>query len=67
MILSHDSPDCTGRWAARAKGGKLYWRCDGCGAVGYDTTNNHDAAIQENLLGNTLDQLTKEGRRLLDR
>ena len=66
MTLHHDSPECTGHWDARTTGYRIYWRCSLCGAVGRDSTANHEAAIRENLMGNTLEQLTKEGRRLLE-
>ena len=66
MSLSHDSPECTGCWGVRTIGGKNYWRCEVCGAIGYMVEADHGAAIQENLMGNTLDQLTREGRELLD-
>ena len=66
MSLSHFSPDCTGRWGVRTIGGQNYWRCGECGAIGYMTNPNHDTAIAENLAGPTLDQLAKEGRKLLE-
>ena len=66
MSLSHESPDCTGRWDVRTIGGHSYWLCEVCGATGYGTMADRKAAIRENLMGNTLDQLTKEGRELLE-
>ena len=66
MSLSHDTPDCTGRWGVRTIGGQSYWRCEDCGAIGYMIDANHETAIGENLAGSTLDQLTKEGRKLLE-
>ena len=66
MPLSHSSPDCTGRWGVRTIAGGSYWKCDLCGEIGYATVANHEAAVLENLMGNTLDQLTKEGRELLE-
>ena len=66
MTLRHDSPHCTGSWDARTTGYRIYWRCSVCGAIGRDSVKNHEAAIQENLMGNTLDQLTREGRKLLE-
>ena len=66
MTLRHDSPDCTGNWDARTRGYRMYWRCSLCGAVGRDSIENREAAILENLMGNTLDQLTREGRKLLE-
>ena len=66
MALGHDFPDCTGRWRVRTIGDKACWRCDVCAAVGYMTIANHEAAVLENLLGRELDQLTSEGRRILE-
>ena len=67
MPLLHDSPECTGRWGVRQLAGKSVWKCDGCGELGAITLQNHASAIRENLMGNTLDQLTSDGRELLDR
>ena len=67
MSLFHRSPDCTRRWDVRHIGSVMFWHCDRCGAMRYDTAQNHIDAIQENLAGNQLDQLTKEERELLDR
>ena len=66
MNLSHDSPDCTGVWDARITAGVMFWKCSECGAIGSDCMANHEAAIGENLAGNTLDQLTREGQKLLE-
>ena len=66
MTLSHDSPERTGRWGVRTIYGGSYWKCDRCGEIAYPSPANHEAAIQENLMGNTLEQLTREGRKLLD-
>ena len=62
MPLSHKYPECIGRWDCRSAGYQLYWRCSVCGAIGRDSVENHAAVIMENLMGNTLEQLTKEGR-----
>ena len=66
MPLSHSSPNCTGRWGVRTVSDRSYWKCDCCGSIGYPSAVNHEAAIQENAAGNTLDQLTKDGRELLE-
>ena len=66
MSLSHDSLDCTGTWGVRTIGGGSYWKCDACGEIAYPSAANHEAAIRENAAGNTLDRLTKEGRKMLD-
>ena len=66
MPLSHSSPDCTGRWGVRTISDRSYWKCDVCLAIGYATIRNHEAAVLETIMGNTLDQLTKEGRKMLE-
>ena len=66
MSLSHGSPECTGCWGVRTIGGKNYWRCEVCGAIGYMINANYETAIRENLAGSTLDQLATEGRDLLE-
>ena len=66
ITLRHDSPECTGHWDCRTTGYRMYWRCSLCGAIGRDSVENHEAAIRENIMGNTLDQLTREGRKILD-
>ena len=66
MSRSHESPDCTGTWDVRTIGGQSYWLCEVCGATGYGTMADRKAANRENLMGTTLDQLTREGRRLLE-
>ena len=66
MSLSHHSPDCTGSWGVRTIYLASYWRCDGCGAIGDASVQNYARAIHEHLLGKRLDQLTKEGRKLLE-
>ena len=50
----------------RTIAGKPFWKRNSCGALGAITLRNHETAIGENLAGNTLDQLTKEGRELLE-
>ena len=65
VSLSHKDPQCTGRWQMRTIGYTLYWRCDVCRAIRHETTHNHEAAVLENMLGERLDQLTKEGRKTL--
>ena len=35
MNLSHNSPDCTGQWGVRNRGGGQLWICDACKAIGY--------------------------------
>ena len=67
MSLSHNVPDCTGAWAPRQISSVMFWQCDQCDAVGSDCMENHEAAIRENLAGNMLDQLTREGQKLLDK
>ena len=67
LILAHGTPDCTGRWEVRAGTGQLYWRCNRCNAVAYDTVQNHEAAFTENLMGSRLAELAEAGRKLLDR
>ena len=66
VSLAHNSPECVGRWGVRTIGGQNYWRCEACGAIGYMINANHETAIRENLAGSTLDQLTREGRELLE-
>ena len=66
MTLRHDSSDCTGRWGVRSSGYRICWRCSLYGAIGRDSIENREAAILENLMGNTLEQLAAEGRELLD-
>ena len=67
MSLSHNPSDCTGCWGAGHIGSVVFWQCDRCGAMRYDTAQNHIEAIQENLAGEQLDQLSRDGRKLLDR
>ena len=66
MSLSHNFAECTGRWGVRPFGGQNYWRCEVCGAIGYMIDANHETVIGENLAGSTLDQLARDGRKLLD-
>ena len=66
MSLSHKHPECTGRWSFRSVNWTPYWKCDRCGAISSDCRESHEAAILENSMGNTLDQLTKKGRELLE-
>ena len=46
----------------RTTGGKSHWHCDDCGAIGYLTIPNQEAAVLENIMTNTLEHLAKEGR-----
>ena len=64
--LVHKFPQCTGRWELETAAVRLYWICTGCGAVGSDTTENLEAAVLENGISVQLQQLTREGRKLLD-
>ena len=65
MPLSHSSPDCTGTWGVRTIGGGSCWRCNVCLAVGHPSAANEAASV-ENAAGKTLEQLTREGRELLE-
>ena len=66
MNLSHNSPECTGRWVVRPIEGQIYWRCDRSAAITPATGADHEAVIRETLMGITLGQLTNEGRELLE-
>ena len=66
MSLTHKYPECTGRWSFRSVNGTPYWKCDRCGAIGYATDVNRAVAVEENLAGIRLEQLTREGRKLLE-
>ena len=66
MSLSHDSPECTGRWGVRQLAGKSVLECDGCGALGAINLRNHAAAIRERAMGLMLDSLARDGRKILD-
>ena len=59
--------NCTGRWGYREIAEQLYWICSQCGAICTATNANHEAAVQENLMGLMLRCLAKEGRELLDK
>ncbi len=65
MSLHHNHPDCTGEWGVRHRGGGQDWVCDRCGAVGHMSEATNSEAILENVRGTELEQLTKEGRKLL--
>ena len=66
MPLRHSSPDCAGTWGIRTVNGGSYWKCDLCVEIDYPSPAIHAAAIRENSMGNTLEQLTTEGRKLLE-
>ena len=66
MSLSHSSPECTGRWGVHTIYLASYWECDRCGAIGDASVQTYAKAVHENLLGDRLDQLTREGRELLE-
>jgi hypothetical protein len=66
VSLHHNHPDCTGEWGVRPWGGAQYWICNSCCAVGHRSVATNDGAILENLHGQVLARLTKEGRELLD-
>ena len=65
--LAHHTPDCTGRWGAELHAHQIVWVCSHCGAAGRDTEENHVTVIRENTLSLRLQQLTGDGRKLLDR
>lgn len=65
VSLHHNHPDCTGEWGVRHRGGGQDWVCDRCGAVGHMSEATNSEAILENVRGTELEQLTKEGRKLL--
>lgn len=66
MSLSHASPDCIGTWRVHTIGDRGCWKCNCCGSIGYPSAANHEAAVQENAAGKTLERLTREGRKLLE-
>ena len=66
MSLSHYTPECTGFWGVITAGGNVYWFCSRCGASGDNCVATREAAIRENRMGDRLEQLTKEGRNLLE-
>jgi hypothetical protein len=61
VSLTHHHPDCAGLWEQGLIAGRLYWRCESCGAIGYHSTDVAEAAIRENQLGVTLRQLSNAG------
>jgi hypothetical protein len=65
MTLDHNGRDCCGLWKQQLISGRLYWRCESCGAIGYHSDGVAEAAIQENQLGTTLRQLANAGNQLL--
>jgi predicted secreted protein len=61
VSLTHHHPDCTGRWDQELIAGRLYWRCERCGAIGYHSDGVAEAALRENQLGTTLQRLSDAG------
>ena len=66
MRLPHRTPKCTGVWQRERYGTHVFWRCDTCRALTPASEEMNRAVIRERVLGRELDQLTREGRRLLD-
>ena len=66
MSLTHNFPECTGRWGLHTIYLASYWECDRCGAISDASVQSYAKAIHENLMGDRLDHLTREGRKLLD-
>ena len=66
MILPHLNPDCTGTWYREPHGLRYYWRCTTCNALAYPSLAMDIDAIRENLRGDQLAELTREGRKLRD-
>jgi hypothetical protein len=63
----HSDRDCTGRWrVAETAEGKTYWICKPCGAVHYELMENYPYIAHEEDMADMLEQLTQEGKHLLE-
>ena len=65
MDLRHYSFECAGRWRPYSISSLLFWRCDRCAAVYYESDAVARAALREHVLGLQLRALEQEGRELL--
>lgn len=67
MSPPHPTPKCTGVWQRERYDTHVFWRCNTCRALTPASTEMNWAIVRERVLGRELDQLTREGRKLLDR
>jgi hypothetical protein len=64
LEVLHLRPTCTGRWKAERADPYPVWRCSGCGAAFVDSPEIERTAKGENTVGDLLELLAFEGRRI---